>query len=139
MADTSGKQLTLEIVTPEQRVLTVEADEVRAPGAEGGFGIRPGHTPLVAALMPGELAYLAGGTLHRFAVGEGFAEVADDHVRILVEEAHRAEDLDPNATAAELAERTKKLAEMKQDDPHYEQERARVERAAARVTVAARR
>ena len=33
----------------------------------------------------------------------------------------------------------KKLAEMKDDDPHYEQERARVERAAARVTVAARR
>jgi len=29
--------LTLEIVTPEQRVLTVTCDEVRAPGAEGGF------------------------------------------------------------------------------------------------------
>jgi len=43
--------LSLEIVTPEQRVLTVQCDEVQLPGSEGGFGVRPGHTPLVAALF----------------------------------------------------------------------------------------
>ena len=79
--------LALEIVTPEQRVLSVQADEVRLPGSEGGFGVRPGHTPLVAALKAGELVYLTGGAPHRYAVGEGFAEVSDDRVRVLVEEA----------------------------------------------------
>ena len=86
--------LSLEIVTPEQRVLTVQCDEVRLTGTEGGFGVRPGHTPLVAALAAGELAYVTSGATLRYAVGEGFAEVSDDRVRVLVEEATRAEELD---------------------------------------------
>jgi hypothetical protein len=55
--------LSIEIVTPEQRVLTTQCDEVRLPGAEGGFGIRPGHTPLVAALAAGELVYRTTGVV----------------------------------------------------------------------------
>ena len=86
--------LTLEIVTPEQRALTVQCDEVRLTGVEGGFGIRPGHTPLVATLAPGELAYDAAGSTHRYAAGEGFAEVSDDRVRVLVEEVLRADWID---------------------------------------------
>jgi len=131
--------LSIEIVTPEQRVLTTECDEVRLPGVEGGFGIRPGHTPLVAALAAGELVYVNGGTEHRYAVGEGFAEVSNDRVRILVEEAVRAEQIDPARAEADLKTAQSKLASMSPDDPVYEIERAQVERAAARALVAGRR
>lgn len=131
--------LSIEIVTPEQRVLTTECDEVRLPGADGGFGIRPGHTPLVAALMPGELVYVTGGTEHRMAVGEGFAEVSNDRVRILVEEAVRADEIDPNRAATELKDLTARLSSLKPDDPAYEANRALVERATARAFVAGRR
>jgi F-type H+-transporting ATPase subunit epsilon len=127
--------LTLEIVTPEERALTVTCDEVRAPGLAGGFGIRPGHTPLVAALQPGELSYQTGEQVHRFAVGEGFAEVAEDRVRILVEEAFRAEDLDRDEVKRELEERRKRLASMRESDPEYNNVRASVERSAARALV----
>ncbi|HYS11499.1 MAG TPA: F0F1 ATP synthase subunit epsilon [Myxococcales bacterium] len=128
--------LSLEIVTPEQRVLTTECDEVRLPGVEGGFGIRPGHTPLVAALAPGELVIVSGGSEQRYAVGEGFSEVSNDKVRVLVEEAVRAEQIDPTRAAAELKQAQSKLASMNPDDPSYEIERAQVERAAARALVA---
>jgi F-type H+-transporting ATPase subunit epsilon len=131
--------LSLEIVTPEQRALTVTCDEVRLPGLEGGFGVRPGHTPLMAQLAAGELIYLNGETQHRYSVGEGFAEVSDDRVRVLVEEALRAEDLDPQQTAQELAAKQKALEGMKEDDPAYALARALVERAAARAFVAGRR
>jgi F-type H+-transporting ATPase subunit epsilon len=131
--------LSIEIVTPEQRVLTTECDEVRLPGADGGFGIRPGHTPLVAALMPGELVYVTGGTEHRMAVGEGFAEVSNDRVRILVEEAVRADEIDPNRAASELKDLSARLSSLKPDDPAYEANRALVERATARAFVAGRR
>ncbi len=114
--------LTLEIVTPEQRALTVQCDEVRLTGVEGGFGVRPGHTPLVATLAPGELAYDAAGSTHRYAAGEGFAEVSDDRVRVLVEEVLRADQI-----------------EMGPGDPDYDKVRAAVERAAARALVAAHR
>jgi F-type H+-transporting ATPase subunit epsilon len=130
--------LALEIVTPEQRVLSVEAEEVRLPGIEGGFGIRPGHTPLVAALAAGELVYVTSGSETRYAVGEGFAEVSNDRVRVLVEEAIRADALDATRTAAEAEEARKKLATLNPDDPNYETERAHVERAAARALVARR-
>ncbi|HUJ28679.1 MAG TPA: F0F1 ATP synthase subunit epsilon [Myxococcales bacterium] len=131
--------LGLEIVTPEQRVLTVEADEVRLPGVEGGFGVRPGHTPLVAALAAGELTYLSGGTAYSYAVGEGFAEISNDHVRVLVEEAIRAEQIDPARAGQELKDLMKKLSETKPEDPAYAANRAQVERAAARAFVASRR
>jgi F-type H+-transporting ATPase subunit epsilon len=128
--------LTLEIVTPEQRALTVECDEVRLTGVEGQFGVRPRHTPLVAALAPGELAYDAGGSTHRYVAGEGFAEVSDDRVRVLVEEVQRAEQLDPQRTERELDESRNKLLALKPGDPEYEVRRAQVERAAARALVA---
>jgi len=131
--------LSIEIVTPEQRVLTTECDEVRLPGVEGGFGIRPRHTPLVAALAAGELVLVSGGTEHRYAVGEGFAEVSNDKVRVLVEEAVRAEQIDPNRAASELKELQARLASMSPDDPSVEIERAHVERAAARALVAGAR
>jgi F-type H+-transporting ATPase subunit epsilon len=131
--------LSLEIVTPEQRVLSVQADEVRLPGAEGGFGIRPRHTPLVAALAAGELIYIAGGAQHRYAVGEGFAEVSDDRVRVLVEEAVRADEIDRARAESDLKAAQAKLAGTPPEDPEYEANRAQVERAAARALVASRR
>jgi F-type H+-transporting ATPase subunit epsilon len=131
--------LTLEIVTPEQRALTVQCDEVRLTGVQGGFGVRPGHTPLVATLAPGELAYDAAGSTHRYAAGEGFAEVSDDRVRVLVEEVLRADQLDAQRTARELADARKKLEAMQPGDPEYDKVRAAVERAAGRALVAARR
>lgn len=131
--------LSLEIVTPAQRVLSVETDEVRLPGSEGGFGVRPGHTPLVAALTAGELIYLTGGAPHRYAVGEGFAEISNDRVRVLVEEAVRADEIDAARATTELKEMESQLSALKPDDPAYAQQRAKVERAAARALVASRR
>lgn len=131
--------LALEIVTPEQRVLSVQADEVRLTGVDGGFGIRPGHTPLVAALAAGELAYVTGGAEHRYAVGEGFAEVSEDHVRVLVEEAMRADQIDEARAKSEVSDLQKRVAAMDREDPEYAQQRAKLERAAARALVASRR
>jgi F-type H+-transporting ATPase subunit epsilon len=138
MANEPGATLSLEIVTPEQRVLSVQADEVRLPGSDGSFGIRPGHTPVVASLAAGELIYLSGATPHRYAVGEGFAEVSDDHVRVLVEEAIRADEIDPARAATDLKSLQEKLSGLRPEDPAYAVSRAQVERAAARAFVASR-
>jgi F-type H+-transporting ATPase subunit epsilon len=131
--------LSLEIVTPEQRVLSVEAEEVRLPGTEGSFGVRPGHTPLVASISAGELIYLTAGAQHRYAVGEGFAEVSDDRVRVLVEEAVRADEIDPARAESDVKDLQAKLSGMRPEDPAYAANRAHLERAAARALVAGRR
>lgn len=135
MAD--GK-IQLEIVTPSRRVLSVAVDEVRAPGAQGGFGVRPGHTPFLSMLAAGELVAVSGGRADRYAVGEGFVQVAEDKVLVLAETADRAEDIDLDSARREVEEEQKKLTGMTPGED-YDQQRARVERAAAKVVVASRR
>ena len=133
--------LTLEIVTPELRALTVQCDEVRLPGSEGGFGVRAGHTPFMTLLKAGELVYVTGGVAgigqdNRYAIGEGFCEVSNDRVRVLAEEAFRADALDAAAIEKELAERKAKMAALPPGDASFDLERAKLERVAARLDVA---
>ncbi len=95
------EHLTLEIVTPERAVVSVRVDEVQIPGADGAFGVLPGHTPLLAALQVGELWYRQGQEISYVSVSFGFAEIKPDHVTILAEIAESAEDID--VTRAEAA------------------------------------
>ena len=131
--------LQLEIVTPTLRALQVECDEVRLPGAEGSFGVLAGHTPLLSLLQPGALYYRGSAGEQTYALGEGFAEVSGDHVRVLVELAERADQIDAAAAQKQLEENQAKLAGMKSDDPDAERVRALVEQSAARVQVAAKK
>src|SRR4030095_9771081 len=57
-------KLTLEIVTPDRALVTEQVDEVELPGADGYFGVLPGHTPLLASLHVGELWYRTGQEKH---------------------------------------------------------------------------
>ena len=136
MAD--GK-IRLEVVTPARRVLSQDVDTVVVPGEDGSFGVLPGHMPFVASVRAGELVAQAGGAKLVFAIGEGFAQVAADKVLILTEEAFRAEELDAAAAKAELDVETKKLQGIKTDDAGFAAQQARVERAAARVSVSTRK
>jgi len=90
----------LEIVTPRGSAITVEVDEVTAPGVRGEFGVLPGHTPFVSALRAGVLSWKQKGGRRVMAVGPGYAEVSGkDRVVVLAQQAIAADDID--ATAAE--------------------------------------
>ena len=60
-------KLALEIVTPEGLLLRDEVEEVIAPGERGYFGVRPGHTPLMATLGLGEFSYRKEDTWRRLS------------------------------------------------------------------------
>jgi F-type H+-transporting ATPase subunit epsilon len=78
-------KIRLEIVTPEASVLNEEVDEFVAPGAQGQFGVLPGHTTLLAELEKGPLTYIQGGQSKTIVVTGGFAEVREDHVVVLAD------------------------------------------------------
>ena len=128
--------LSLEIVTPERRVLTVACDEVRAPGVEGGFGLRLNHTPFMTALAPGRLTYVEAGQEHHLAVGGGFLQVADNKVSVLADTCEPAGEIDVERARASYREAQDRVLRMTEADPMYGEESARVERAAARISVA---
>jgi F-type H+-transporting ATPase subunit epsilon len=128
--------LTLDIVTPERRVLSVACDEVRAPGVQGGFGIRKDHTPFMSALEPGRLTFVEGGAEHHYAIGGGFLQVADNKVIVLADSAEARDEIDVQRAERALQESTERLRSMTEQDEDYGIESARVRRAAARLSVA---
>jgi F-type H+-transporting ATPase subunit epsilon len=125
--------LTLDIVTPERRVLSVTCDEVRAPG---GFGIRLNHEPFMAALEPGRLTYVEGGREHHYALGGGFLQVAENKVIVLADTAEAAQDIDVDRARKAFQEAQEKLLKLTEQDENHAVESARVRRAAARLHVA---
>ncbi|HUB07374.1 MAG TPA: F0F1 ATP synthase subunit epsilon [Myxococcales bacterium] len=133
-ADLLHGKLQLDVVTPEARVLSLSCDEVRAPGADGGFGVRPGHTPFITTLAPGVLTAVSGGREDRYAIAGGFCEVAENRVTVLAEFAQHAAEIDPAAAIKEHDEAVKRMHEAQnRDEAAFRREAAVVRRAAARV------
>jgi F-type H+-transporting ATPase subunit epsilon len=89
--------LTLEIVTPEDRVFSDTIDTVVIPTLEGEIGILPGHIPLLTQVADGELRVTRGSETKGLVVGGGFAEIEGDHVKILAEFAIDEAQIDENA------------------------------------------
>ncbi len=96
-------KLTLEIVTPDRAIVHEDVDEVEIPGAEGYFGVLPGHTPMLAVLKVGQLWYRRGQEKSYLSIAFGFAEVLPEHVTVLAQVAERAEEID--VARAEAARR----------------------------------
>jgi F-type H+-transporting ATPase subunit epsilon len=129
--------LQLQIVSAERSLVNERVDEVVIPGADGYFGVLPGHTPLVALLGAGELWYRQGLDKHYLAIAFGFAEVLPDRVTILAEIGERAEEID-----AARAEAAKKRAEARLATPagdmDFERARVAMLKALVRLQVASR-
>jgi len=104
----NGK-LLLEVVTPDHLLLSQQVDEVIAPGAEGEFGVLPGHCHFLSTLRIGELRYRIGETTHYMSVLWGFAEVTPQKVTILAEIAEKAEDIDVEQAQAVVAKAEQRL------------------------------
>jgi F-type H+-transporting ATPase subunit epsilon len=135
-----GGTFRLEVVTPEQRVVSEDVRELVAPGTEGYFGVLPGHIPFVTTLDTGDLTYRLDGGERHLAVSGGYAEVRRDRVIILADRAERAEHID-----VQRAERARQRAEQRiqqfcngEASVNFARARAALDRALARLAVAGR-
>jgi len=129
--------IDLTIVTPERSVVHEHVDELQIPGANGYFGVLPGHAPLFSELKVGEVSYRQGTRWSFLAVSWGFVEVQSNQVRILAETAERAQEID-----IDRAERAKQRAEQRiskgGEDIDYNRAMVALERALIRIQVASR-
>jgi F-type H+-transporting ATPase subunit epsilon len=101
--------IELQIVTPDRAIVKEQVDEVEIPGADGYFGVLPGHTPMLAALSVGELWYRKGQEKTYLAIAYGFAEVLPERVTILAQLAERAEEIEVERAEAARARASKRL------------------------------
>jgi F-type H+-transporting ATPase subunit epsilon len=109
-------RLHLEIVTPSRRVVEVEVDEVRLPGALGEIGILPGHIPLLTSLGVGPLTYFVGSSTTKYAVRGGFAEVLPDRVTVLATLAEAPADIDVAAARSGLQTARERLKDASAEE-----------------------
>lgn len=117
--------LTLEIVTPERKVLSETIDHVVLPTEEGGeIGILPGHAPLMALIEPGQLQYFQNGKSESIAIDKGFIQVMADRVMVLSEAAIEVDKIDANAAAdaQKRAEEALREARESGEDPEVLEE-----------------
>jgi F-type H+-transporting ATPase subunit epsilon len=68
---------------------------VEVPGAEGDFGVLPGHAPMISSLRPGVIEITGAEDWDdRIFIAGGIAEIAADQLVILAEEAIPVSELD---------------------------------------------
>ena len=126
--------LHVELVSPEEVVLTTTASMVLVRTTDGDIAFQPGHVPFVGVLSPERVRiYGPDGDTQLIAVHSGFVEVAADKVAILSDVAELAGDIDVDrATAA--AERARAAL---MDNPDDNEAAAALKRAEVRLAVAA--
>lgn len=103
--------LHLEIVTPEARTFSGDAQMVVVPGVEGEIGILPDHMPLMTQINPGELRITTAEGDQYLAVGSGFLEVLPDRVSVMTDMAVAEGEIDEKAAEEAVARAQKEIAE----------------------------
>ena len=111
--------MQFDLVSPERKLVSTEAERVQVPGMEGDMTALPNHSPLMTTLRHGVVSVTAGGTTEDYVVTGGFAEISPAGTSILAEEALPKADvtrdwLDAKLKAAEgeieIAEGDAKIA-----------------------------
>lgn len=92
----------LRIVTPSRQLLDEEVREVTGPGTLGEFGVLPDHITFLTSLEIGALSFRSDRGVQRLAVRGGFAEVANNVMTVLADDAVFSEDIDPVAARSDL-------------------------------------
>lgn len=99
MADT----FACSLVTPERELLDVAVEYASLPAWDGLVGVAPQRAPLLAKLGDGPLRLdLPGGEARWFFVGGGFAQMKDNKLTILADEAVEASGIDVEGAQASL-------------------------------------
>ena len=111
--------LTLEIITPDAKVLSAEATQVVLPTESGETGILTGHIPMVTKIVAGELKVIKEGITEFIAVDHGFSKVLGNTISVLTEAAIdvAAIDLSEVENAQARAEQALREAEAEGIDP----------------------
>jgi len=119
----------LSVVTPEREVLALEARFAALPAFDGEIGILPRRAPLLTQLGAGVLRVeTPTGEKRALFVAGGFAQMVDDRLTLLTEEAHEPESVSAEQVAADLA----KAATMAdRSEPAFEKKRRALDRARA--------
>ena len=121
MADT----FQFELVAPEKLIYSDDTEFAVVPGAEGDFGVLPGHALLLSTVRPGVIEIHENDKLKdRFFVAGGFAEVTPERCTVLSTESINLSDIDENTARQRLDTAERNLSDASSDAEREKYQRA---------------
>jgi F-type H+-transporting ATPase subunit epsilon len=133
-------QIHLEVVTPAGPVVSEDVDIVTAPGTNGEFGVLANHAPFLTTVKTGVLHYKKDKEIKYLMVSGGFAEVSDNTITFLVENAEYGHEIDVQRAIQAKERAEKRLAQEQVHAENINRIRATsaLQRAVARLAAAER-
>ena len=124
------------VVTPEQQVLDEQVTHAIVPAHDGQVGILTDRAPLLVKLGVGELRLdVAGGQRRAFLIDGGVAQMKDNRLTIVTDDAIPAAEINADEARAAVAEA---IAQRVTDAESFQQRQHRLARARAMQQLAAR-
>ncbi len=105
----------VEIISPEQKILSTEASEVTIPSYEGQMGILKDHIPLITFLRPGFIS-VQNQVESKYFVEEGTVEFSANSLLILTSSAKDLKNLQKNSINNLLEEAERKIEDENSTD-----------------------
>lgn len=121
---------TFELVSPEKLLLSVDAEAVSVPGADGDFTVLANIAPTMANVQPGVVEVTdAKGDKTNYFVNGGLIDCAPNAITLLAEFAAEASEVDDT-----FFETQKSLAQEKLEGAKASGDEARITAASALVS-----
>ena len=132
--------LHFQLVTLSGTKFDDDVNEVTLPTLDGEIGVLQDHMPLVSVATTGAIAVRRNAKdrddqREFFATNGGVIEVADNLLRVLVDEADHADDIN-EAEAEAAVERAAKMKAEAKDQVSLEHAQSLMDRQAVRLQVA---
>ncbi|MFK7942225.1 MAG: ATP synthase F1 subunit epsilon [Paracoccaceae bacterium] len=115
--------LTFELVSPEKKLASAEAEAITIPGMDGDLTAMASHAPFLTTLRPGFVVVRNGVAEDKYFVTGGFAEISDDTVSVLAELAVEGDAADAEFLDAQIAVAEKALEDAGEDRQQAAQQR----------------
>lgn len=132
--------MKLELIALDGVKLDKDVYEVLLPTPDGDIAVYPGHQPLVTLAVAGAIQVRHSKNdldpqMGVFATNGGVVEISPSTIRILVDEADSADDIQ-EAEAKAALERAEQMKREAKDQVDINEAQALINRQAARVKVA---
>ncbi len=109
------------ILTPNGLVFEGDVEGLKMPGVKGSFEVLKDHDRLVSLLETGKMVIKTREKIHSYAVTGGFAEINDNVITVMAEEALRSDEIDLKAEEEKKQQLEKKIKKLLLDSPEREQ------------------
>lgn len=124
----------LEILTPERKFYSGEAEQIVINTPDGKRGVLNNHTPMIIAVSVGEIDIMVDGKTKTCFSSEGFFEVRPDKMILMAQVVEWPEEIDERR-AKEAKRRSEEKLRQKQSLHEYHATMSSLARAMARLRI----